>query len=369
MATQRKKARAKSVVKSAKKTKAPAKRVAAKAAGPAPSRDEGVKLSRRLRGRDYISTQDFALDEIELLLDTSAVLKKKFKAGTPHRHLQDKTLFMMFFDKSTRTRNSMEAGMTQLGGHAHYLTEETMQVSHGETPQDTGIILSSYGHGIAIRHDLVPGEGNAYMREIAKWSSVPVINLQCDVDHPCQTLADLMTIREKFGKNLRGRKIAVSWAYTNTYAKPLSVPQGLILLMTRMGLDVTLAHPPEFRLMPDVVAQAEKNARESGTAFRVTNKMEDAFENADVVYPKSWGCLELFGRPEEALKIGARYTDWKCDTRRMSLAKKESIYMHCLPADRKHEVEGAVIDGRQSVVFQEAENRLHTGKAIMALTM
>jgi N-acetylornithine carbamoyltransferase len=139
--------------------------------------------------------------------------------------------------------------------------------------------------------------------------------------------------------------------------------------MTRMGLDVTLAHPPEFRLMPDVVAQAEKNARESGTSFRVTDRMEEAFEGADVVYPKSWGCLELFGKPEEALRIGAQYKQWKCDARRMSIAKKEAIYMHCLPADRKHEVEDAVIDGRQSVVFQEAENRLHTGKAIMALTM
>lgn len=350
---------------------APAKKASARpiAAAPHRSADGARALTNRLRGRDYISTQDFATDELDLLLATAGDLKKKFKAGVPHRYLADKTLFMMFFDKSTRTRNSMEAGMTQLGGHAHYLTEETMQVSHGETPHDTGIILSSYGHGIAIRHDLVPGEGNAYMREIAKWASVPVINLQCDVDHPCQTLADLMTIREVFGKNLRGRKIAVSWAYTNTYAKPLSVPQGLILLMTRMGLDVTLAHPPEFRLMPDVVAQAEKNARESGTSFRVTDRMEEAFEGADVVYPKSWGCLELFGKPDEALRIGAQYKPWKCDARRMSIAKKEAIYMHCLPADRKHEVEDAVIDGRQSVVFQEAENRLHTGKAIMALTM
>lgn len=331
--------------------------------------DLPARLPDTLRGRDYISTQDFTLAEIDLLLDTSARLRAAFKTGVPHRYLADKTLFMLFFDKSTRTRNSMEAGMTQLGGHAHYLTEETMQVSHGESPKDTGIILSSYGHGIAIRHDLVPGEGNAYMREVARWAHAPVINLQCDVDHPCQTLADLMTIRETFGPDLRGRKIAVSWAYTNTYAKPLSVPQGLILLMTRLGMEVVLAHPPEFRLMPEVLATAERNAKECGGAFRVTDRMEDAFEGADVVYPKSWGCLELFGRPEEALRIGATYKDWKCDARRMRMARKEAVYMHCLPADRKHEVEDAVIDGPQSVVFQEAENRLHTGKAIMALTM
>ncbi|NIR51990.1 ornithine carbamoyltransferase, partial [candidate division KSB1 bacterium] len=140
----------------------------------------------------------------------------------------DKTIFLLFFDKSTRTRNSFEAGITQLGGHAHFIEASTSQIAHGESPKDTGIILSSYGHGIAVRHDLVPGEGNAYMREIAKWAEKPVINMQCDVDHPCQTLADLMTIREVFGEDLRGRKIAVTWAYAPSYAKPMSVPQGLI---------------------------------------------------------------------------------------------------------------------------------------------
>src|SRR5262245_37537858 len=222
------------------------------------------RLPETLRGRDYISTQDFTLAEIELLLDTSEALKKQFKARVPHRHLADKTLFMMFFDKSTRTRNSFEAGMTQLGGHAHFLTADVMQVSHGESPKDTGIILSSYGHGIAIRHDLVPGEGNAYMREVARWAGVPVINMQCDVDHPCQTLADLMTIRELRGRELRGVKIAVSWAYAPSYAKPLSVPQGLIMLMPRFGMDVVLAHPPEYGLMPETMQAACDNARSGG---------------------------------------------------------------------------------------------------------
>ena len=143
--------------------------------------------------------------------------------------LPDKTLFMIFFDKSTRTRNAFEAGMTQLGGHAHDLTPDVMQISHGESPKDTGIILSRYGHGIAIRHDLEPGAGDTYIREVAKYADVPVINLQSDVDHPTQTIADLMTIREKFPEGLRGLKIAVSWAYAPSYAKPMSVPQGLDL--------------------------------------------------------------------------------------------------------------------------------------------
>src|SRR3989304_3821802 len=148
-------------------------------------------IETALKGKDYISTQDWSDAEIEIALDTAADLKQKFKNDIPHRYLADKTVFLFFFDKSTRTRNSFEAGITQLGGHAHFIEASTSQVAHGESPKDTGIILSSYGHGIAIRHDLVPGEGNTYMREVAKWADKPVINMQCDVDHPCQTLADL----------------------------------------------------------------------------------------------------------------------------------------------------------------------------------
>lgn len=322
-----------------------------------------------LKGKDYISTQDWTDEEIELALEKSAELKFMFKNGVPHRFLPDKTIFLLFFDKSTRTRNSFEAGITQLGGHAHFIEASSSQIAHGESPKDTGVILSSYGHGIAIRHDLVPGEGNTYMREIAQWADKPVINMQCDVDHPCQTLADLMTIREIFGKDLRGRKIAVSWAYAPSYAKPMSVPQGLIMLMTRFGLDVTLAHPPEFTLMESAMKIARENAKKAGVKFEVVDDMDAAFENADIVYPKSWGIESLFHKPEEALEISKKYKYWICDERRMSLAKPKAVYMHCLPADRSNEVTDAVIDGPQSVVFQEAENRLHTCKAIMALTM
>jgi N-acetylornithine carbamoyltransferase len=276
----------------------------------------------------------------------------------------------MFFDKSTRTRNSFEAGMTQLGGHAHFLTADAMQVSHGESAKDTGIILSSYGHGIAIRHDLIPGEGNAYMREVAKWANVPVINMQCDVDHPCQTLADLMTIREQRGQDLRGLKIAVSWAYAPSYAKPLSVPQGLIMLMPRFGMDVVLAHPPEYGLMPQTVEAAFENARRGGGKFTIVDSMDEAFSDADVVIPKSWGCLDTMGsKPEESLRIARQYTGWICDAERLKLARPDVLYMHPLPADRGNEVTDEVIDGPNSVVYQEAENRLHTAKAIMALTM
>jgi N-acetylornithine carbamoyltransferase len=327
------------------------------------------KLTDKVRGKDYILTQDWNDKEIELLLSTASNLKKDFKKGRPHRYLPDKTIFLLFFDKSTRTRNSFEAGITQLGGHAHFIDSETSQISHGESPKDTGIILSRYGHGIAIRHDLFPGEGNSYMREVAQWADVPVINMQCDIDHPCQTLADLMTIREKKGKDLRGLKIAVSWAYAPSYAKPMSVPQGLIMLMSRFGLEVTLAHPKEFKLMPETMKIAEANAKKAGVKFTTVDSMEEAFADADIVYPKSWGCMELFKTPQESLKLAKKYQNWICDEKLMKLAHKDSIYMHCLPADRGNEVTDAVIDGPHSVVYDEAENRLHTGKAIMALTM
>ena len=322
------------------------------------------------KGRDWITTQEWTDRELDCLLEVAADLKRKFKWRLPHRYLADQTIFLMFFDKSTRTRNSFEAGMTQLGGHAHFLTADVMQVSHGESPKDTGIILSSYGHAIAIRHDLVPGEGNSYMREVAKWASAPVINMQCDVDHPCQTIADLMTIREKRGNDLRGLKVAVSWAYAPSYAKPLSVPQGLIMLLPRFGMDVVLAHPPEYGLMPETVRAAEHNAHHGGGKFQIVDNMDDAFRDADVVIPKSWGCLDTMGaKPEESLRIAKQYTNWICDAKQMARAKAECLYMHPLPADRGNEVTDEVIDGPQSVVYDEAENRLHTAKAIMALTM
>jgi ornithine carbamoyltransferase len=327
------------------------------------------RLPDTVRGRDYIETKDWSVKEIELALRTAGELKKMFRTGKPHRYLPDKTVFLFFFDKSTRTRNSFEAGATQLGAHAHFIAADTSQAAHGESPKDMGVILSSYGHAIAIRHDLVPGEGNKYLRQVAAAASVPVLNMQCDVDHPFQTLADLMTIREEFGRNLRGKKIAVSWAYAPSYAKPMSVPQGLITLMPRFGLDVVLAHPPEYTLMESEIESARKFAAENGTTFDIVETMDEAFNGADIVYPKSWGIESLFRHPSEALEIAKKYKDWICDERRMKLTKMDSLYMHCLPADRGYEVTDAVIDGPHARVFQQAENRLHTAKAMMALTM
>ncbi|MFL5797044.1 MAG: ornithine carbamoyltransferase [Actinomycetota bacterium] len=320
-----------------------------------------------LTGRDYIETSDWTTEEIDEAIAVASELKAKFKGGERHRLLDDKTLFMLFLDKSTRTRNAFESGMTQLGGHAIFLDADKTQVAHGESPKDMGIILSRYGHGLAIRHDLVPYEGNKWMREVARWAEIPVINLQCDVDHPTQTLADLMTLREHRGQDLRGLKMAVSWAYAPSYAKPLSVPQGLAMLMPRYGIDVVVAHPPGWELMPETIEKAKKAAADGGATLSFTNSMEEAFEGADVVYPKSWGRLDAFS--DEAARGATEYAGWICDVEKMGLASDDALYMHCLPADRGTEVTDEVIDGPQSVVYDEAENRMHTGKALCALTM
>lgn len=333
-------------------------------------------MKTMLRGKDWIETADWTKEELETALDVSKYLKMKFALGEEHRLLQDKTLFMMFFEQSTRTRNSTEAAMTQLGGHAHDLTPDKLQISHGETPKDTGRVLSRYGHGIAIRNCFY-GIGNEYLRNVAREADIPVVNLQCDADHPCQSIADLMTIREKFGENLRGMKFVISWTYAPAYARPLSVPQGLITLIPRFGMDVVLAHPKEFNLMPRTLKAAEKFAEESGSKFEITHDMDEAFKDAVVVYPKSWGCHQYLrdqGFPEEDKKKAGmeylnKYKDWVCTEKRMKTADKRAVYMHPLPADRGAEVEDAVIDGPQSIVFDQAENRLHTVKSILALTM
>ncbi len=324
--------------------------------------------STLLRGRHYLTDMDFTDSELEAVFDVAADLKKEFALGKTHRLLRDKTLFMIFFDHSTRTRNSFEAGMTQLGGHAHDLTPDRLQISHGENAKDTASVLSRYGHGIAVRHTVF-GEGHKYLREVAKHSRVPVFNMQCDIYHPFQILADMMTIRERFGTNLRGRKIVVSWTSAPNYVRPISVPQSLVLMAPRLGLDVTLAHPPEFKLMPEIEAQARENAQRAGTKFEVVHDMDEAFRGAHVVYPKSWGPLAVTTNKEEGLALIRKYPGWCCDDRRMRLAAPEAVYMHPLPADRNIEVTDEVIDGPQSIVYDQAENRLHVQKAVMALTM
>lgn len=330
-----------------------------------------------LRGKHFITTQDWSKQELDMLFQVSRYLKMKFAIGEPHRLLQDKTVFNMFFEQSTRTRNSMEAGITQLGGHAHDLTPNKMQLSHGESAKDTAMVLSRMGHAIACRNCFY-GIGNKYLREMAEWSDIPVLSLQDDFYHPMQGIADLLTMKEYFGENLKGLNVTISWAYAKTHAKPLSVPQSQILLFTRYGINVTVASPKEFPLRNDIIQSAQKNAKESGANLKFVNNMDEGFKAADIVIPKNWGGFAFFGDNEyiddkehnETMNANLeKYKDWICDERRMSLANKYVKYMHALPADRGREVVDSVIDGPSSIIYDEAENRLHTAKAVMALTM
>lgn len=324
-----------------------------------------------LRNRDLIGDLDFGKEEVETVLDVAWDLKRKRALGEPHAYLRDKVLAMLFFFSSTRTRGSFEAGMAQLGGHAAFIESRTTQISHGDTETEMGEIFGRYFDGIAIRH-VTWGVGNRYLNLVASASRVPVLNMQCEIYHPFQCLADLMTIMEKKGRDLRRRKMVVSWAYASSYLKPISVPQSLILQMPRFGMDVVLAHPPEFKLMPEIMAQAQEQARKYKTGFEVISDkdgMKKAVQDADVVYAKSWGPLLVTDDPEEGKAIQDQYKHWITDTSLMSLAKDDAIYMHPLPADRDIEVTSEVMDGPNSVVFDEAENRLHAQKAVMALTM
>jgi N-acetylornithine carbamoyltransferase len=320
-----------------------------------------------LHGRDMITTQEWTKDELDTVIDVALDLKRRRALGEDHALLRDKVLAMLFFFSSTRTRASFEAGMAQLGGHAMFLDSTSTQIGHGDTWKEIGEILGRYDDGIAIRQ-VDWGIGNNYIRAVAEASRTPVLNMQCDWYHPFQALADLLTIIEQKG-DPRKLTVNVSYAYAASYQKPISVPQSEILLLTRYGADVRLTRPPEFKLMPEIVAQAEENAKAAHGSFEILEDFDKGMEGADVVYAKSWGSMLTTDDLEESAKISESYTDWITDERRMAMADQDAIYMHPLPADRNIEVTDAVIDGPQSRVFDQAENRLHVQKAVMALTM
>jgi ornithine carbamoyltransferase len=328
-----------------------------------------MAMNTNLFQKDFIRTPDWTVEDLNTVIDLALRLKGEFGTGVPHDHiLRAKTLYMLFFEESTRTRNSFETGMTQLGGHAIFLEPHSTQIGHGENAKDTGIVLSSYGDGIAIR-DCRTGIGNKYLYDMARHADAPIISMQDDVDHPCQAMADLMTLVELFGRELRGRKFVISWTYAPKYVRPLSVPQSLVWLMPRFGMDVTLAYPEGYHLMPDVMEVARGFADESGVDITETHDMQAAFEGADFLYPKSWGPIMVTEDEPEVEAMAAENTDWRVTQEKMALAKPHAVYMHCMPIDRQHEADDEVIDGPQSVIYKQAENRLHVQKALMALTM
>ena len=319
------------------------------------------------KGKHFITLQDWTKEEIDTLLEVSFDLKKKFAMGIPTPYLPYKTIFLMFFEQSTRTRNSMEAGIAQLGGHGIFLDTSTMQVAHGEAAKDTAIILSRFGHAIACRNCFWE-VGNKYLREMAKWSTVPIINLQCDLYHPMQGIADLMTMKEKIG-DLKGTKVSIIWAYATSHKKPISVPLTQVLLFPRYGMEVTLAYPKGYDLPDWAIKQAKENAEKHGGSLTITHNMEEAYREAEVVIPKNWGSWVTNPKSEVVDALLESCKTWKCTEKMMKLAHKEVRYMHALPADRGNEVENSVIDGPHSIIYDEAENRLHTAKAVMTLTM
>ncbi len=324
-------------------------------------------MQTHLRGRDMITTQEWTKDELDTIIDVAVDLKRRRALGEPHALLRDKVLAMLFFFSSTRTRASFEAGMAQLGGHAMFLDSTSTQIGHGDTWREIGEILGRYDDGIAIRQ-VDWGIGNDYIRAVAEASRTPVLNMQCDWYHPFQALADLLTIIEHKG-DPRNLTVNVSYAYAASYQKPISVAQSEILLLTRYGANVRLTRPPEFRLMPEIVAQATENAKAAHGSFDVIEDFDEGMKGADVVYAKSWGSMLTTDDLDESAKISEQYTDWITDERRMAMADGDAIYMHPLPADRNVEVSDEVIDGPHSRVFDQAENRLHVQKAVMALTM
>jgi len=316
-------------------------------------------------------------------------LKKKRAIGEPHELLKGKTLFMIFYNQSLRTRNSFEAGMHQLGGHAHDLNPKQIytpalpgrEIAYStERVSDVARVLSRMGEAISIRCygepvDWIYGEADRMIREFAYWSDIPVINMEDDMYHPCQAMADIMTIIEKKGRDLRGKKFVMSWAYSPSVEKPLAVPQSAITVASKFGLNITLAHPEGLELDPNIIDAVKENVRKYGGSFEIVNDMKEAFKDADVVYPKAWTSKHFIPpevtKPmlEKSQELFDKNKNWKTTKEMMSLAKEDAIYMHCLPADRGFEVDDDVMDGPQSVIFDEAENRLHAQKAIMALLM
>ncbi len=350
--------------------------------------------TRGFKGRDFLAETDYTREEIETILDTAQDLKRERARGKLHDDLlRSKTLFMIFYNQSLRTRNSFEAGMTQLGGHAHYLDPDKIytpameghEVAYStERVSDVARVLDRMGDAISIRCYGDPveweyGGAHAMLREFARWCEIPVINMEDDVYHPCQGLADILTVKEKF-ETFKDIKFTMSWAYSPSVHKPRAVPQSAILYATMMGMQVTLAHPQGMELAPDILTQCQDYAKTSGGSFKVVNDFDQAMKGAHVVYPKAWCATPIFKPPvgqSDAIKTQAifdQHKDWKCTTETMQLADKQAIYMHCLPCDRGYEVANDVIDktsgsGWLSAAFDEAENRLHVQKAVMSLVM
>ena len=358
----------------------------------------------KMYGNDFFLTWEKTEDELEALWTVADALRNLRERNISTKVFDSGLGISLFRDNSTRTRFSFASACNLLGLEVQDLDEGKSQVAHGETVRETANMISFMADVIGIRDDMYIGKGNTYMREVAKAvedgnrdgileQRPTLVNLQCDIDHPTQCMADMLHIIHEFGgiENLKGKKLAMTWAYSPSYGKPLSVPQGVIGLMTRMGMEVVLAHPEGYDVMPEVEEIAKKNAEASGGSFRKTNSMEDAFKDADIVYPKSWASFaamekrtDLYGNGDfdgikalekELLAQNAEHKDWACTEELMKTTKDgKALYLHCLPADitgvscDEGEVDASVFDRYRTPLYKQASFKPYVIAAMIFLS-
>jgi knotted carbamoyltransferase YgeW len=352
--------------------------------------DELKALKADLYGKDFLLTWQKSDAQIRAVLAIAELLKAIHAENIPLDMFKTGLAVSNFRDNSTRTRFSFASACNLLGLAVQDLDEGKSQIAHGETVRETANMISILTEADGIRDDMFIGKGHTYMKEVAAalddgfqqgvLNQRPcVVNLQCDLDHPTQSMSDLLFIKNHFGglDKLKGKKIAMTWAYSPSYGKPLSVPQGVICLMTRFGMEVELAYPEGYDLLPDTLSVAEKHAKQSGGAFKVSNSMESAFQDADIVYPKSWAPFKVMERrtallekndhaalkdlEKECLAQNAKFKSWECDAAKMKLTKDgKAVYMHCLPADitdvscKAGEVSAGVFEKARIGTYKEA---------------
>ena len=352
---------------------------------------------------DFFLTWEKSDDELKAVWDVADALRNLRERNISTKVFDSGLGISLFRDNSTRTRFSFASACNLLGLEVQDLDEGKSQVAHGETVRETANMISFMADVIGIRDDMYIGKGNAYMHEVAEAVEAgnkdgvleqrpTLVNLQCDIDHPTQCMADALHVIHELGgiENLKGKKLAMTWAYSPSYGKPLSVPQGVIGLFTRLGMDVVLAHPEGYDVMKDVVDVAEKNAKQAGGSFKVTNDMKEAFKDADIVYPKSWAPFaamekrtNLYGEGDtegikalekELLAQNAQHKDWACTEEIMKLTKDgKALYMHCLPADitgvscDEGEVDASVFDRYRDPLYKEASFKPYVIAAMILL--
>ncbi|MGL1893433.1 MAG: knotted carbamoyltransferase YgeW [Spirochaetaceae bacterium] len=353
---------------------------------------------------DFLLTWDKSDDEISAVFKTAEILRRMRKNNISSKIFDSGLGISLFRDNSTRTRFSFASACNLLGLEVQDLEEGKSQIAHGETVRETANMISFMADIIGIRDDMYIGKGHTYMKEVADAVSKghrdgvleqrpTLVNLQCDIDHPTQSMSDALHIIHHFGgvENLKGKKIAMTWAYSPSYGKPLSVPQGIIGLLSRFGMDVTLAHPKGYEVMPEVLDIAEKNSISSGGKFTQTNSMEEAFKDADIVYPKSWAPYEameerteLYGNGDfdaikelekKLLEQNSGHKAWECTEELMKTTKNaDALYLHCLPADitgvscEQGEVEASVFDKFRIPLYKEASYKPYIIAAMIFLS-